>query len=132
MQAHGTHQLAMLAAFDTMKDDLARGEAFTPQLNRNADLAQDNAAIKSEVDKLRPFSEQCSKLPSLRCKKNLRRWCPTLALTLRDPNASSLERNLQSLIRIRKVGEASGGRQTTRPSSPALKPNSLVAMSTIR
>ncbi len=106
VSASGTHQVAILTAFGQLKDTALRGDAYSSELNRLKALAEHNTGALPLLAALAPFSDKgVSTLASLQAA-----FEPAAKAALApEVKPDSLAGNLQSLIRIRKVGAEQTG-----------------------
>jgi len=105
MQARQSHQLAALTAFAPLKDAVLRGDGFGGELAQLAPLIQDNAKAQDITKQLAPLAEKgVGTLATLQSGFEV-----AVAKALEaKAHPGTLQRNLQSLIRIRKVGDVQG------------------------
>jgi|GEM_PF-5736471 len=105
LQAHGARKLTAITAFGFMKEALLRGEPFTASLQQLDQQVQD-AGTKALLTQFAPYAEKgVPTLPALKTEFNA-----ALTKSLSDiQKDSGFSLNLQSLIRIRKVGEQQKG-----------------------
>ncbi len=82
-----------------------RGESFAEPLGRMNDLAKDDAPIQPLLAQLAPYAADSA--PTLSVLQSQFAAAIPQAMTPEDSNA--LTRHLQSMIRIRKVGEQQTG-----------------------
>jgi len=104
-QAKSLRRLSLMAAFGTLKDAAQRGESFAEPLQQMNDLAKDDAPIQALLTQLAPYAKDgAATLPMLQSQ-----FEAAIPQALAPDNSNTLMHHLQSLIRIRKVGEQQTG-----------------------
>lgn len=98
-----TRQLALLGAMVPLKDAIGRGEPFAASLMQLERLAKGSSKATAALDTLVPYAEQG--VPTLTMLQQQFDASVTAALSGHEPGWSGV---LQSLVRIRKVGEQTG------------------------
>jgi hypothetical protein len=105
-QSHSNRQLAALTSFGVMKDAIARGEAYAAPFDQLSGLLQDSPTALERLAQLKPYAQ--TGIPTLAALQNQFNLTLPKALSTTQPDGT-LARNMQSLIRIRKVGETQTG-----------------------
>ena len=107
--AQSNRKFAALAAYGMLKDTMRNGEPFAVQLNQLYKLLppenKESDHLLELLDKIKPYAEKGIPTPAFLMHQFSKRLPLALA-----PNADdhSWQANVQSLVRIRKVGEQQG------------------------
>jgi hypothetical protein len=104
-QAQSLHRLALITAFNALKDAIARGDSFAEPLKQMNDLAKNDAPLQPALAQFAPYASDSA--PTVVSLKDQFEAAISPALTPDD--SSALTRHLRSMIRIRKVGEQQPG-----------------------
>lgn len=91
--------------FHRMKEAITRGDAFRDEWDLLSALATDNPAIEAPLSALAPYAD--TGVPTLETLKT--EFALAVPAALADETPTSVSSVMQSLIRIRKVGEAQKG-----------------------
>lgn len=106
LQSRSVRQLAALAALDSLKDALYRGESYRTHYDQLYALLKDAPAARDLLGRLRPRADQgMITLPQLQSQFNV--LLEKALYPAADRN--SLSANLSGLIRVRKVGDQQVG-----------------------
>ncbi len=104
IQTQALHKLALLAAFAPLKDTIMRGEPFAEPLRQMNELAKDDADIQPLLAQLAPYA--ATGTATLSELQN--QFEAAIAQALAPGTSNVLARHLQSLVRVRKVGDQQG------------------------
>ena len=110
LNEQNTHKLAMLTSFGILKETVHSGESYKTALNQFYGLLAGDAKgtdkILEQLERLKPYAEQGA--PTLSALQS--KFDELLPIALKpDQKDHSWTQNLQSLVRIRKVGEQQQG-----------------------
>jgi len=106
IKTQSNRALSALTAFGILKETVQSGNPFVSQLEQLAKLAPSDERVTAALEQLKPYAEKG--IPTLPALQNQFEQLLPNALSP-DAKNSGWKQNLQSLIRIRKVGEQQQG-----------------------